>query len=358
MKDIGSLMPLYDEDLVESQSCPQHELQEDLALFSLCREALYAVGEWLGVSEKKVLLPAYTCDTVIIPFVELGWTCLYYPVDLQLRIDTRAVEKMYEKHKPSLIVVHPYYGKDLNESEINMLERLHGLGCKVVLDKTQCIFSTQRLSCVNYYVGSYRKWFAIPDGGYLWSVESSRDCYSVKEEYDDFVSLQRDAMYLRGRYYRTSDEELKAISIRMNKMAEKMIDYHITPHGMSAFSQDLLRRSDWHQCQEKRMSNYRVLLNGLSGVKECKILCEDMNEVSSAPLYFSIYVDDRSELQRALAKEHIYLPVIWPLGVEDVLINDTIKYIYSHILSIPIDQRYDEADMEKIVRGIKHHYNG
>lgn len=358
MKDIGSLMPLFDEDLVESKSCLQHELQEDLVLFSLCREALYAVGKRLGASEKKVLIPAYTCDTVITPFVEQGWTCLYYPVDLQLRIETRAVEKMYEMHKPSLIVVHPYYGKDLNESEVNILENLHGLGCKVVLDRTQCIFSTQRLSCVDYYVGSYRKWFAIPDGGYFWSGESAGDVFSTKKEYDDFVSLQRDAMYLRGRYYRTSDEELKAISIRMNKMAEKMIDYHIAPHGMSVFSQELLRRSDWHQCQVRRISNYRVLLNGLREVKECKILCEDMNEVSSAPLYFSIYVDDRSELQRALAKEHIYLPVIWPLGVEDVLINDTIKYIYSHILSIPIDQRYDEADMEKIVRGIKRHYNG
>ena len=72
MKDIGSLMPLYDENLVEFQSCMQHELQEDLALFSLCREALYAVGERLGASEKKVLILAYTCDTVIIPFVELG----------------------------------------------------------------------------------------------------------------------------------------------------------------------------------------------------------------------------------------------------------------------------------------------
>ena len=69
MKDIGSLMPLYDEDLVESQSCPQHELQEDLALFSLCREALYAVGEWLGVSEKKVLIPAYGLAYII------QWIC-------------------------------------------------------------------------------------------------------------------------------------------------------------------------------------------------------------------------------------------------------------------------------------------
>ena len=358
MKDIGSLMPLYDEDLVVAQTCLQHEMQEGVVLFSLCREALCAVAERLGSSEKKVLIPAYTCDTVITPFVEQGWTCYYYPVDLQLRVDTRAVEAMYEKHRPSLIVVHPYYGRDLNEQEIHLLEKLHGLGCKVIVDRTQCIFSTQRLSCVDYFVGSYRKWFAIPDGGYLWSRESIGDSFSTIGEFDDFVSLQRDAMYLRGRYYKTGDEELKGISRRLNKMAESMIDYRITPHRMSEFSQNLLRRSNWNWCQEKRMSNYSALLDGLRGIEGCKILCEDMKEVSSAPLYFVIYVEDRAELQHDLAAEHIYAPVIWPVVEKGVLINDTIQYIYNHILAIPVDQRYDETDMAKVVRTIRHHYDG
>ena len=82
-----------------------------------------------------------------------------------------------------------------------------------------------------------------------------------------------------------------------------------------------------------------------------------MTEVSSAPLYFTIYVQNRAELQRDLIAAHIYAPVIWPLVVEDVLINDTIKYIYDHILAIPVDQRYDEMDMEKIVGVVKQHFD-
>ena len=69
-----------------------------------------------------------------------------------------------------------------------------------------------------------------------------------------------------------------------------------------------------------------------------------------------IYVNDRSDLQRDLAERHIYAPVIWPVVYDEVLINDTIKYIYDHILAIPIDQRYDEHDMGTIVEVIKEHY--
>ena len=353
MKDIGSLFPLYDEDIEIVNPRLQNNLQEEIMLFSLCREALFSVASSLGACEKKVLIPAYTCDTVITPFVEQGWTCIYYPVDIQLRIETHAVEDLYERFRPSLIVVHPYYGKDLNASEIKLLEMLHDTGCKVIVDKTQCIFSSQKLSCVDYYVGSYRKWFAIPDGGYLWPGSSFDEVSSKWGENEDFVSLQRDAMYLRGRYYKTGDEDLKGISRRLNKMAEEMINYNIIPHKISALSRELFHRCDWQQCQDSRFRNYRILLDGLVGVDGCKIFCEDMGEVSSAPLYFMIYVQDRAELQRDLAEEHIYAPVIWPVVIKDVIINDTIKYIYNHILAIPIDQRYDEADMTKIIRLIQ-----
>lgn len=70
---------------------------------------------------------------------------------------------------------------------------------------------------------------------------------------------------------------------------------------------------------------------------------------TTAPLYFPIYVSNRTEIQKKLAAKHIYAPVLWPVNTAEVLINDNIKYIYSHILMIPIDQRYDEQDMKKIV---------
>ena len=354
MKDIGSIFPLFDKDLLTSP-CTADEAVNRIH-YSLCREALFDIAQHLDSSNKVVLLPAYTCDTVITPFKEQGWTCVYYPVDLQLRIETQSALDLYNQYHASLIVVHPYYGKDLTKAEIDLLDYLRGKGCKVAVDLTQCIFSTQRLSCVDYYVGSYRKWFAIPDGGYLESADQTEVFDALLEENTDFVSLQRDAMYLRGLYFQTDNEEVKSISRRLNKMAVEMTDYNIIPHKMSEISCALLAKEDKLENQKRRYSNYKYLLDQLEVVKGCRILCDNMDEVNSAPLYFMIYVNERIDLQRDLAERHIYAPVIWPVVYDEVLVNDTIKYIYDHILAIPIDQRYDEHDMEKIVEAIKEHY--
>ena len=69
-----------------------------------------------------------------------------------------------------------------------------------------------------------------------------------------------------------------------------------------------------------------------------------------------MYLKNRRELQIYLAKYHIYLPVIWPIDDEEVLIDDEIGYIYQNILCIPVDQRYDKNDMERIVKLINEFY--
>lgn len=357
MKDIGSIFPLYDSDLMDNQSELIDDLKDGKILLSLCREAIYAIARSLDSSEKIVLLPAYTCDTVITPFKELGWKCVYYPVDLQLRIDVNTTLDLYNHSQAALILVHPYYGKDLNDEEIVLLETIHEKGCKIAVDLTQCIFSPQRLQCVDYYLGSYRKWYAIPDGGYLESKVGVEMFDSELEENEEFVTLQRDAMYLRGLYFQTDNEEVKSISRRLNKMAVEMTDYHISPHKMSAYSYGLLTKENARLNQERRFENYEFLLNKLKSVDGCEMFCDNMAEISSAPLYFMIYVNDRSDLQRDLAEHHIYAPVIWPVVYHEVLINETIKYIYDYILAIPIDQRYDEHDMGTIVEVIKEHYS-
>ena len=356
-KDIGSIFPLYDLDLESNQSGLMDNLKKDAILFSLCREALYVIGKSLDASEKVVMLPAYTCDSVITPFKELGWRCEFYPVNLQLRIDVQEALDLYNRNHVSLMVVHPYYGKDLNKEEIELLFLLHQKGCKIVVDLTQCIFSSQRLQCVDYYVGSCRKWYPIPDGGFLEVRKEDIGLFDLKlDENGDFVTLQRDAMYLRGLYFTTGNEEIKSISRRLNKLAVEITDYHITPHKMSAISYELLKKENIQQNQKRRLENYEFLHDELINVRGCQIVCDNMEEVTSAPLYFMIYISDRSDLQRKLAEQHIYAPVIWPVVYDEVLVSDTIRYIYDNILAIPVDQRYDESDMRKIVEIIKGYY--
>ena len=357
MKDIGSVFPLYDYDLrdIDDKSSDWYDTKR--VNYSLCREALTAIINKMQNSGKRVLIPAYTCGTVVTPFKEQAWNCFYYPIDKSLRIEVEETKKLASSQCFDLMIVHPYYGKDLNEEEIDLIKEVRATGCKIIVDLTQCIFSKQRLDFVDFYIGSYRKWFSIPDGGFMECTEISEYIDDSLKENDKFVSLQKDSMYLRGMYFDTDNEEVKKISVRINKYAVGLVESEVAPHKMSNVSLQLLEKEDKEGNQQQRFENYKYLFKNLQDLGSCKLVCSNIGEVTSAPLYFVVYVNVRSQLQADLAAQHIYAPVIWPVSYDEVLINDTVKDIYNTILAIPIDQRYNQEDMDKIVRIIKQHYN-
>lgn len=355
MKDIGSIFPLYDDDL--RTNLVANEQTTECERYSLCREALFVIAESFPKEQRRALLPAYTCSTVVNPFVQAGWNCSYYSVNKSLRIDVNEVKALFSNNKSSLILVHPYLGMDMNDEEIHLLEILHKEGCKVVVDLTQCIFSNKDYGFADYTVGSYRKWYEVPDGGYLKTSIQEEAFKAVYPENEKFVSLQTDSMYLRGLYFDTDNEKVKDISRRLNKQAVSLIEKSIEPHAMSAFSISLMSKVDMEKCRQQRFENYKFLHQNLKDNGHFQLACTNLEEVTTAPLYFVIYVQDRTALQTTLAAEHIYAPVIWPVPNDDVLINETIKSIYDSVLAIPVDQRYDLTDMAKIVETINKHYH-
>ena len=85
--DIGSIFPLYKEDMMIPTMYNDINVGKSRIVFSLCREAMFAIALKYKESKKSVLIPAYTCQTVIDPFIELGWTVHFYNIEKTLRID-------------------------------------------------------------------------------------------------------------------------------------------------------------------------------------------------------------------------------------------------------------------------------
>lgn len=163
--EIGSI---YSLSTLEKEQCPPVRFAgEEVVYFSLCREALLTIAIHNSEKGKRVLVPAYTCQTVLDPFQQEGWAIEYYNITNQLRIDTEDLWSKYEAFKPNLCIAHPYYGADLNQLELKSLAALKDQGCILVEDLTQCVFSTQRSEIFDYFTGSYRKWFPIPDGAFF-----------------------------------------------------------------------------------------------------------------------------------------------------------------------------------------------
>ena len=216
-----------------------------------------------------------------------------------------------------------------------MLEEMHKSGCEIILDLTQCLFSTMRLPFIKYYVGSIRKWFAIPDGAFL---ETSDEMGIFGVENEEIVSLQTKAMKLRGEYFQTGDINTKNESIRLSHEVERLMTRPITPHVMASVSREFLASEDADIQQKIRIENYKRLYEGLKDAKNIELIA-DISRLTTAPLFFPFRVDNIFEMQKKLAQKSIYARLIWE--EED------------RILTITVDQRYELSDMDRVIAAIK-----
>ena len=127
----------------------------------------------------------------------------------------------------------------------------------------------------------------------------------------------------------------------------------MVPHRIANLSYAILKRENIVKNSSCRISNFKTLYDGLKGSNNCQPVYKNINELTTAPLYFPVFTDIRQDVQNILADNHIYAPVIWPLGSEEMIVSDDVKYIYNHILAIPCDQRYKREDMGRIITIIK-----
>ncbi len=347
-KEIGSIFPLNNEVISDVASLSA-TYPNDRIYYSLCREALFDIAQSLADSNKIVMIPAYTCQTVITPFQEAGWKCIFYSIYKNLRIDVQNLTYLVSQYHPVAMVVHPYFGMELNAQEECSLQQISEKGVKIILDLTQCLFSVRRYPFITHTVGSYRKWFPIPDGGFLERNANTSSISKPESEHTEFTDREIAAMYLRGQYFGNGERRTKEISIRLSKAADHIAESNIAPHRMSSVAYNLLQREDMDMNQKSRYDNNTYLFQNICENNKVTKVCQDLTEVTTAPLYFTIYVQDRKKLQQQLAQDSIYAPVIWPVEDERVLINDDVRYIYDHLLAIPCDQRYNTDDMQRAV---------
>jgi len=117
----------------------------------------------------------------------------------------------------------------------------------------------------------------------------------------------------------------------------------ISPESLRIFAS-----CDINNIRSKRCENYeklKAVVREISGIK--LVIPELLNDTS--PLYLPIFVEgDRKALQGYLAENKVYCPVIWPRPSQVECEHEETDYMYEHMLCLPIDQRYDEKEIEKI----------
>ncbi len=317
----------------------------ELALISLEREK--------PEIQKRCLMPAYMCDSVFLPFLRRGWELVFYSVERGLDTAGEEIFRLALENDPGLIFIHPYYGTDTCRGFRRQLSMLKRSGVMVMEDVTQSYYLEGVGKDADFVVGSLRKWYAVPDGGFVASdLPLAADILLDGEDYAKkrLGPLVQKWEYLRAEGLTEEEkQDRKTVFLTENRNLETGLDHYESVRAMSRLSARILSETDEEEARRQRTENYRYLYEKIMSMKRLWPIL--MKEEGEAPLYLPVYAKERDELQRFLEERGVYAPVLWSVGEQNrnELLGDE-TYIYEHMLALPIDQRYGAAQMERIAQ--------
>jgi len=269
---------------------------------------------------RKLYIPYFLCDSVSNLCDRYGFSYECYSISRDfLPVFSRPLvdgEWLY---------IVNFYGQISNDNLVGLQEE-HG---NVIFDNIHAFFQKPVPGIDTLY--SCRKFFGVPDGGYL-----STDAV-LEEELEQDMSGDR-MRHVLGRFegsasdyyadFKGNDYSFAALPLR----------------SMSELTHNLLRAIDYDAVRKKRNENYKYLADALGVRNPLPLTMPD------GPYAYPFYCEDGMALKRKLAEQKIYVATLWPNVLE---LGDTLEKDYAeNILPLPCDQRYGEEDMAWMVRAI------
>ena len=269
---------------------------------------------------KKVYVPYFTCDSAIEPIKKLGIPYEFYHIDKEYRI----IGEICLNDGEALMYTN-YWG--LQDAYCQLLASKYGR--RLILDYTQAFYSEPIIGIDTFY--SCRKFFGVPDGGYL------------------YTDAQADFAIVQDESHTRMSSLVKRIDISPEAGFQDFHDISSTFHEMpirkmSNFTKRMMGSIDYEHAARRRIDNYNTLQQQLGGRKL------NFGEV---PMVFPYTSEAGQELRRNFIANKVFVAKYW-LNVDEWAGEHALEtWMANHILPLPIDQRYGSEDMERIVKIIR-----
>lgn len=270
----------------------------------------------------KVYVPYYTCDSAIEPIIKLGISYEFYHIDEEYHI----LEDVILTSDEALMYTN-YWGLQSDYC----LELFRRYGKKLILDYTQAFFASPISGVDTFY--SCRKFFGVPDGGYLYTDAEADFDIEQDVSYSRMNSLvKRIDLSPEGGYedFRKCSEEFHKLPIRY----------------MSKFTKRMMQSIDYNVVAQKRRDNYECLRQVLGG----KLLLHD-----EVPMIFPYKIKDGQGMRMHLIQNKVFVAKYWPNVDEWAGAESVETWMANNVLPLPIDQRYGVDDMERIIYKISNY---
>ena len=297
----------------------------DGILLNTGRNAIEYILRSLG-NVTHVYVPYYTCIVVIEPLEKLGIEFSYYHIDKNLEIaDQISVSKGEYVIYTNYFGIKDKYVQDLIESGIY---KDH-----LIIDNAMAYYAPAWKDVPIAYCP--RKFVGIPDGGIAY-MNNGIDVLEVDVSYDRVSHLiMRYDLDAEGGYqdFHVNEDGLMGLPIKR----------------MSQFTQALMKSIDYEQVKSIRKRNFAILHKALG---ESNALCLPEPDTYECPLIYPYLCNDEG-LKKYLISKRIYVATYWPNTYDWCKSGDWEWHLADCCLALPIDQRYDESDMLRIIEEIK-----
>lgn len=313
----------------------------NLLFFDTGRSALLNILR--NISHKKVLLPNYICQSIVDVFLSLGAEIEYFSVNQDMTINLQDLSNKICSGFDVLFFVN-YFG---HIQSLPVLSKVQDMAKKynitIIEDTTHSIFS-QKFTIGDYCIASLRKWFALPDGAVAYSFSNKMKDYSENNINAEFSNIRKQAMELKFSAIKNKSNDESYL--KYFQRAEKCIENQQNIYTISDYSLNILKFYKYELMKKKRRDNFLYLEQNIKNDKIRKIIKYDSSNVY---LFYPIYIRDRENFRQYLFENNIFCPVHWPLIQQT---EKNIKYypydFQKNIISLIVDQRYTQDDMQKM----------
>ena len=320
---------------------------DTLKFFRSGRDALRYIAKALRTEKKTVLMPALCCSCMPEPFEDENYEIIYYKLTTDFKVN---VEDVLKKLKPNSIFLFMNYFAipSLSKDEIERIVKFQK-SVTTVEDITHDFLKRGVETYIaDITVCSIRKWFAIPDGGLLYSKINIPE---VLIDEDNFFAEKRiSAMKRKSIYLSNGKTDEKEIFRNELFEANQYIDTVKNISTMNCQSTETLKHIDLKRMYTIRLKHCRTFFDELSSLDNIRLLG---SEAVKSTLYFPVLVKAQSIVQKKLAEKGIYAPVIWPLPKLAEGVCEIADDVAAHMLGIPCDHRYTDEEILQVIHIIK-----
>lgn len=298
-------------------------LHKNAVLLNSGRHALEYILRGIG-NVSRLFIPYYTCDAVLVPLKRLDVPYSFYTINerLEIKDDIQLQEGEY-------LLYTNYFG--IKDKYVAKVAKQYG--DKVIIDNAQALYCP---AYAKHQIYSPRKYMGMPDGGI--AVTTVPDASSTLQQglsYDRCTHLLKRTELLPSEGYM----DFKGVS---HIIAESPLS------RMSEISKNILMSVDLDLIKEQRRRNFQHLNQFLA--HKNKLLDSLTLSLSDfeCPMVYPYLTSDK-DLKDRLIKEQVFVATYWP-NVLDSAKPDMLEYEFaSNLIAIPLDQRCDEEDMNRII---------